>query len=104
MRLRNSIWGFLGRDETEAPEVVVQRVRMGMLLALAEHVSEDMLVLEYKLGEGRSIESLWYLRPEIMNAVASSRGESVARDCMVQITAMFNGHQPGATPSHFGPL
>ena len=104
MRLRNSIWGLLGRDETEAPEVVVQRVRMGMLLALAEHVTEDMRRLEQKLAAGRSIESLWYLRPEIMNAIASNHGESVARDCMAQITAMFNGLQPGATPSHFGPL
>lgn len=104
MRLRSSFWIGVGRKVSETPEVVVERVRHAMLFALDEHVGENKWGLERQLLVARDIEGLWYLRPEFMNAIASSQGEAVARECVAQITALFKGHHPGVRPSRFGPL
>lgn len=104
MRLSNSFWAFLGRPAAEAPEAVVERVRGAMLCALAEHLGQDGQELKQQVRYARDIESLWYLRPEIMNAIAAGRGEAVARSCLVGVTILFRGHHPGAMPARLGSL
>ncbi|MBI2747264.1 MAG: hypothetical protein HYX45_16980 [Burkholderiales bacterium] len=101
MRLRNSFWALLGQSETEAPEAVVERVRDAMLRALVEQLGQDAQELRQQVHLARDIESLWYLRPEIMNAMAARRGEARARACMTGLTALFKDHHPGAASSRF---
>ncbi len=103
MRLRHSFWALLGQPETEAPEAVVERVRLAMRRAVEEHLGLDAKakVLQRQLVSARDLESLWYMRPEIMNAIAGKCGESRARHCLLDLTALFKGHHPGATASRF---
>lgn len=42
------------------------------------------------------VQSLWYLRGDLMGAVAASRGEMIARDMIASITAQFQGLLPAA--------
>ena len=71
MRFRNSFWGKLGREESEAPQVVVERIRHAMLLALDEYVIENEMALELQLMIAGDIEGLWFLRPNVMHAIAA---------------------------------
>lgn len=104
MRLRNSFWALLGQPETEAPEAVVERVRGAILQALVDQLGHDGGELRQQVHLSRDIESLWYLRPEIMNAMAARCGEAKARVYMTGLTALFKDHHPGAASSRFGAL
>jgi hypothetical protein len=95
---------MLGREESEAPQVVVERIRHAMLFALDEYIMENELALELQLMSAGDIEGLWFLRTDVMYAIAARRGETVARDCLTQITALFVGHYPCASRSQFGAL
>ena len=104
MRLRQSFWALLGPQETEVPGAVVERVRLAMRCAVEEHLGRDADDLQRQLEYAQDLESLWYLRPELMNAIAAQCGEARARHCLVALTALFKGHHPGATASRFGAL
>jgi hypothetical protein len=105
MRLRNSFWALLGQQgEAEAPEAVLERVRDAIQAALFEQLGQDGVDLIVRVRFARDIDSLWYLRPEIMNAIASRCGEGAARACMTRLTLLFKEHHPGATSSRFGAL
>jgi hypothetical protein len=103
-RLTNSLFALLGREELETPEAVMERVRHAMLAALDEFVEQDKRDMERQILFTTDIESLWYIRPALMVIISASQGESVARECVAQITELFIGHHPGATPSKFGSL
>ncbi len=106
MRLKKSFWAFLGRELSEAPEVVAERIRNGMLLALAVHCDEQSHSLNVRVQIARGVYELWYLRPDLMQAISVSAGEFAARDVLTQITDLFTGHHPLAghnrvkAPSH----
>ena len=50
----------------------------------------DNTTIERKILFAHDLDALWYVRPELMNAVAAVRGESVARGCLDEITHMFD--------------
>ncbi len=105
MRLRNSFLAMLGRNLSQAPQAVVERVRVAMAEALAEHCSTDHEELDRRIHYAIDIAELWYLRADLMTAIATSHHETRARACMARITALFEGYQPGAaTPSRLTPL
>lgn len=104
MRLRQSFWALLGPQPTEAPGAVVERVRLAMRCAVEEHLGRDAEALQHQLEYAQDLESLWYLRPELMNAIAARCGEAEARNCLLALTALFQGHHPGAAVSRFGRL
>ncbi len=104
MRLRHSFWALLGQQETEVPSAVVERVRLAMRCAVQEHLGEDAEALQRQLECTQDIEGLWYLRPEIMNAIAAQCGEAQARNCLMGLTALFRDHHPVAASSRFGRL
>ncbi|MGI9132706.1 MAG: hypothetical protein ACR2I0_01995, partial [Rhodoferax sp.] len=81
------------------PEDVVQRVRHAMLDAVEEHLSSSDRRLEDRISYAWDIDSLWYLRPDLMNAIAAISGETVARDCINAITTQFQGYHPGGKPT-----
>jgi len=104
MRLRDSFWALLGQREPETPEAAVERVREAIQDALFEQLGEDGFELKVRVRFARDIEGLWYLRPEIMNAIATQHGEAAAHVCMTRLTLLFKGHHPGAKASRFSTL
>lgn len=93
MRLRNSFWAMLGRDISEAPDVVTERARKAMLLALDKHCSDNHhYALDIKINFAQDLTELWYLRPDLMNAIAASQDEAVAGQILASITDLFKGH------------
>ncbi|MEK9802873.1 MAG: hypothetical protein VW475_05645 [Curvibacter sp.] len=99
MRLRHSFWALLGPSDTETPRAVLERVRLAMRCAVHEHLGREAEALQQQLAYAQDLESLWYLRPEPMNAIATACGEAQARHCLLGLTALFRGHHPGAASS-----
>lgn len=102
MRSRNSFWALLGQRGTEPAEDVVERVRRSIQVVLRDQLGEDGFELKVRVCFARDIECLWYLRPEIMNAIATSRGEIAARSALKGLTTLFKGHHPAAASSRYG--
>ena len=50
------------------------------------------------------IQGLWYLRGDVLAALASVHGESKARQKLQRITPMFRGLVPGSLHSRPSPL
>lgn len=105
MRLRHSFWSLLGRNTAGAPDGVMECVRKAMFTALDTYCDDDRTGINRRIDSAKHIAELWYLRPELMCAIATRHQESTARDCIAQITRLFDGYQPGAhSPSHFATL
>jgi hypothetical protein len=104
MRLRNSFWTMLGRNVSEPPDAVVERVRQAMLFAVDTHCLASGYAMENKISYAPDINSLWYLRSDLMHAIASDQGEAIAAECVAAITTLFAGYQPGGNFSRQGGL
>ncbi len=100
-RIRNSFWALLGRQTPEAPAVVVERVRLAMLWALDAHGDKDLGKLNRSILGARDLTDLWYLRPDLMQAIAARRDEATAQRVLRSITELFKGHFSGANDSRF---
>ena len=95
---------MLGRDEVEAPDAVLERIRLAMLSAIEVHCDSQDIAIYKPIRYARDIASLWYLRPHLMQAIAASRNEAVANAVLQQITNLFKGHLASANASRFGSL
>lgn len=104
MRLRESFWAMLGRETSDTPDEVIEAIRVAMLDALDSHCDGNHCALDMKISFATDVSELWYLRPDLMNTISASQSESVARRALVNVTALFKGHHPSATPSRFGAL
>lgn len=93
MRVRNSFWAMLGQDISSAPDTFA-RVRGAMLALLEEHCHDNAEV-RHRLTFATDIDALWYLRSNLLAALAARQGERVARDCIAQVTLLFQERQPG---------
>ncbi len=102
MRLKNSFWALLGQSKTEPSEAVLERVCQAIQAALDEHLDQDGLELKLRVRFARDIETLWYLRPDIMSAIATHRGEATARKCINDLTVLFKNYRPSAAVSRLG--
>jgi hypothetical protein len=95
MRIRNSFWAALGRDVTDSHDVALERVRNAMLRVSDEFGGSAHSRLDMQISEAREIAELWHLRPDLMQLVSATRGEEAARECVVEITALFKKHHLG---------
>jgi hypothetical protein len=104
MRTKNSFWGFLNWSP-DARAVRLERIRVEMLKALAAQCEDDNnLALEGAIRFASDLEALWYLRPDLLRAIATSRDQGTANLILRDITVLFKGHFSLANSSQFGQL
>lgn len=96
MSSRNSYWAMLGQDISSSPETF-ERVRQAMLGLLQEH-GADNAELHHKLTYATDIDALWYLRSNLMAAIATYQSDEVARACITQVTFLFQDQPLGGEP------
>lgn len=104
MGLQDSFFALLRRDKADEPDVVLERIRMAMLSAIDVHCDTQDLAVYKSVRYARDIASLWYLRPHLMQAIAASRNEAIAKAVLHQLTNLFKGHLADASTSRFGSL
>lgn len=102
--LRNSFFGWKANRPVAEPSDHLEMLRKAMLQVLEQGRDANNAALERKLLFASNIEELWYARPELMNAIAASQGESVARARLAQITQLFEDGTAGKPRARNRPI
>jgi hypothetical protein len=105
--LRSSIYGLLGNPlpPTESTlETGMEDIREAMLGLLAEDGFRRFPQVTRRIRYAGDIQGLWYLRGDLMAALAAIHGEQTARESIQAITKMFKGLLPGSLNSRPSPL
>jgi hypothetical protein len=102
-----SIYGLLGNPPAvtdSALEEGLEDVRELMLDVLGDAGSRHFPQITRRIRYAGDIQALWYLRGDLMAALASMHGEKMARQQIASITAQFQGLLPGGLASRPSPL
>lgn len=104
MGISRRLLGAFRKAPPESNANAIEAVRGAMLRMLDEYSGTGHVQLDLRISDARDLETLWYLRPELMNAISASRGEAVARNCVDRVTVHFNGYRPGGTVRRAAPV
>ncbi|HET8747847.1 MAG TPA: hypothetical protein VFM98_19765 [Ramlibacter sp.] len=105
--IRNSVYGLLGNPVAPSDSTLEDKtedIREAMLELLGETGTKQFANVTRRLRYANDIQALWYLRGDLMAALASTQGESAARQQVQRITQMFHGMLPGSLTSRPSPL
>lgn len=105
--LRSSIYGLLGNPvppSESALESSSEDIRESMLHLLGPQGPKNFPQLTRRIRYANDIQALWYLRGDLMAALAAAHGEAAAREKIQTITNMFKGLLPGGLNSRPSPL
>jgi hypothetical protein len=105
--IRTSLYGLLGnpRDPTDSVlETGTEDIREAMLALLGEAGIKQFPHVTRRIRYASDVQALWYLRGDLMAALAATQGEATARDRVQRITQMFDGLLPGSLTSRPSPL
>jgi hypothetical protein len=100
--IRNSIYGLLGNPVSPSDsqlESGTEEIRDAMLALLGEGDSKQFTNVTRRVRYANDIQGLWYLRGDLLAALAGVHGEVVARNKVQQVTRMFDGLLPGSLNS-----
>ncbi|WP_231402325.1 hypothetical protein [Caenimonas aquaedulcis] len=79
-------------------------IRESMLQVLGETGMRHFPQITRRIRYANDIQALWYLRGDLMGALAAMHGEVAARQKVGSITEMFRGLLPGSLDSRPSPL
>jgi hypothetical protein len=79
-------------------------IREAMLKVLGEHGAQAFPVVQLRVTYADDIQDLWYLRGDVMAAIADLHGELEARRALASISTMFSGLLPRGLTSRLSPL
>jgi hypothetical protein len=102
-----SVYGLLGNPQPPTDSVLdegTEDIREMMLGALGPAGSRHFPQITRRIRYADDIQALWYLRGDLMGALASIDGEVKAREKIAAITAKFRGLLPGSLASRPSPL
>jgi hypothetical protein len=85
-------------------ETGTEDIRESMLAVLGEDGPKDYPHVTRRIRYANDIQALWYLRGDLMAALAAMHGEMAARQKVASLTQMFKGLLPGALNSRPSPL
>ena len=104
--VKGSIYGLLGNPVLPSDSVLAtgtEDIREAML-ALLHGPGGQFSTVTRRVRYASDIQALWYLRGDLLAALASVQGEAKARQHLQSITRMFQGLLPGSMSSRFSPL
>jgi hypothetical protein len=105
--LRSSIYGLLGSPIAPSESILengCEDIRESMLALLGEAGLKHFPQITRRIRYASDVQALWYLRGDLMAALASIHGEVAARQRIASVTQMFNGLLPGSLTSRPSPL
>ena len=79
-------------------------IRSAMLDTLNEIAVSMFPVVHLRIRYAEDVQDLWYLRGDLMAAIAAIDGEAAAKHKLRQITEMFKGCLPKGLSSRPSPL
>jgi hypothetical protein len=105
--LRSSIYGLLGNPVAPSESILesgTEDIRESMLVVLGEAGPKHFPQVTRRIRYANDIQALWYLRGDLMAALAAMHGEVAAREKIASITAQFQGLLPSSLNSRPSPL
>lgn len=105
--IRSSLYGLLGNRPAPSDSVLengTEDIRELMLTVLGEAGSRQFPQITRRIRYASDIQALWYLRGDLMGALASMHGEAAARKKIASVTAQFQGLLPAGLTSRPSPL
>lgn len=105
--LRSSIYGLLGNPVAPSESVLessTEDIRESMLAALGETGPKQFPQIVRRIRYAGDVQALWYLRGELMAALATMHGEKEARQKIADLTVHFRGLLPNGLTSRPSPL
>lgn len=105
--IRSSIYGLLGNPVTPSESILeggTEDIRESMLAVLGESGPRHFPQITRRIRYANDIQALWYLRGDLMGALAAMHGEMAAREKIQGITRMFQGLLPNSLNSRPSPL
>ena len=99
--LTSSLMGLLSEATPEvSAKSRVAAIRQAMLDPLADLPSSSQVSkMRARIPYAPDLQTLWYLRADMMTQLAATLGESVATQRMAVITKLFEGLLPAAQKS-----
>jgi len=100
--LRNSIYGLLGNPTPPTDSIMessTEEIREAMLGVLGDSGQKNFPNVARRLRYANDVQALWYLRGDLMAALAALYSESVAREKIAHISGQFQGLLPGGLQS-----
>ncbi|WP_225785095.1 hypothetical protein [Xenophilus sp. Marseille-Q4582] len=94
--LRLLAFGRAAEATSERDRLGMERVRARMLQLLARHEGAAFYRVAERIRYADEMESLWYLRQDLMAALSEVHGEVAARDAVEPLHALFKGLLPAA--------
>jgi hypothetical protein len=102
-----SIYGLLGHPAVPTESILdcgLEDIRESMLELLGDTGPKRYPQVTRRIRYAGDIQGLWYLRGDLMGALAAMHGEVVARERIQAITELFQGLLPGSLASRPSPL
>jgi hypothetical protein len=106
-KIKSSIYGLLGNPVPPSDSLMessTDDIREEMLALLGDDAPKKFPALTRRIRYATDIQALWYLRGDLMAALATMRGERAAREKIVELTQMFKGLLPSSLHSRPSPL
>jgi hypothetical protein len=105
--VRNSVYGLLGNPVAPSDSILengMEDIREAMLALLGPAGTKQFANVTRRIRYANDVQGLWYLRGDLMAALATTMGEAAAREHVLKITRMFQGLLPGSLNSRPSPL
>lgn len=101
-----SLFGLLGgtAPSSRALEDSIEDIQESMLHALGPNGPRNFPSLNRRIHYAQDLQALWYLRGELMAALASLHGEAQARSTIKDISQQFEGLLPRGLSTRPSPL
>jgi hypothetical protein len=101
-----SIYGLLGANpkSSDAIEDAVGDIQQSMLAALGHDGARNYPAIARRIQFSDDVQALWYLRGDLMAALAALHGETRAREAIRAISEQFQGLLPKGLSTRPSPL
>jgi len=96
-RISTSLMGLLRETEKDSPQEL-ERIRSGIVDCIASYMNDhnEQRAVWRKVLYAPDIQTLWYLRSDVMHLLSDHCGEPLASEKIQALTEMFRGHIPAA--------
>lgn len=89
-----NLFGAGEMNQTSRAAAALERIREAMLEGMGVGDAVAASKLELRVIHAGDLQDLWYLRGDVMAAIAAVDGEAVARQKLTEISDMFKGLLP----------
>ena len=107
-KLRNSLYAMLTTMGGDPPRGSghhnIEDIRQSMLELVSEDGGERSMRLSRRIRYASDLESLWFMRGEIMGLLARLHGEAAALERVEELSSMFADLLPSGLRSRPSPL